>query len=250
MEKPGIERAIPGALIGIVIGIALVPFIRWASSIEPTWDLGLVMVVTPFTMMAGWFWGIGAFNPKNSTHAHPPYMHHDEHEEEHDETAIVAADTHHEDAEQPTPGAILMGETWKAFTYPLLLFVVFFGFALTPGGFFLQLASEDDANVAAFGDGSVFTLPFEVPGLGAELALSQMTMFILLVLAIVIPLALTAGVMGMLMFLGNQEVAIATATEPTIAETTPPAPVRWAGRMAKGLAHSLRNGLPKFFGMK
>ncbi|MDQ7023934.1 MAG: hypothetical protein Q9P01_07175 [Anaerolineae bacterium] len=248
MEKPGIERAIPGALIGLIIGIALVPFIRWASSIEPTWDLGLVMVVTPFTMMAGWFWGIGAFNPKNSAHAHPPYMHHDE--ADHDETAIVAAEAHHEEEEQPTPGAILMRETWKAFTYPLLLFVLFFGFALTPGGFFLQLASQDDANVAKFGDGSVFTLPFDVPGIGGELALSQMTMFILLVLAIVIPLALIAGAIGILMFIGHEEVAIAAETEPTIEDLTPPAPLRWAGRMARGLAQSLRSGLPKFFGMK
>ena len=121
MEKPGIERAIPGAFIGLAIGLAFVPLIRYLSGITPIWDNGLAMVVAPFTMMVGWLWGIGAFNPKNSAHAHPPYMHDGE---EHGETAIVEVH-HEEEPEVPTPGAILMRETWKALTYPLLLFFSF-----------------------------------------------------------------------------------------------------------------------------
>lgn len=247
MEKPGIERAIPGAFIGLVIGIAFVPFIRWASGIEPFWDFGLAMVASPWTMMAGWLWGIGAFNPKNSEHAHPPFMHH---EDEHDETAIVHADdAHHE--EQPGPGAILMQETWKFLTYPILLFLVFLGFAAVPGGFFLQTANEADANVLAFGDGSVFTLPFELPFFNtSEIVINQIGMFIILVLIIVIPLALMAGGLGFAMFMGHQQAVTVAATEPTPQELTPPAPVRALGRAAKGLAKALRNGLPRFFGMR
>ena len=245
MEKPGIERAIPGALIGLAIGLVLVPLIRLASGIEPAWDLGLAMVLAPFTMMGGWFWGIGAFNPKNSEHAHPLYMHHDEHEAE---TAIVE---HHEDVvEAPKPGAILMSETWKALTYPLLLFFIFLGFAMIPGGFFLQTASEADANVLTFGDGTTFNLPFELPLIGDTLVVNQLAMFVLLVLAVIIPLALMAGAIGFVMFMGNQEAATAAVTTPTPQQTTPPAPVRWMGRKARGMARALRNGLPRFFGMR
>jgi hypothetical protein len=45
-------------------------------------------------------------------------------------------------------------------------------------------------------------------------------------------------------------VAVAHETEPTLAAITPPAPMRWLGRGAKGLARALRNGLPRFFGMR
>jgi hypothetical protein len=246
MEKPGIERAIPGAAIGIAIGLAFVPFIRSVSGITPIWDNGLAMVIAPFTMMVGWLWGIGAFNPKNSEHAHPPYLHDGE---EHGETAIVEVH-HEEEVVAPTPGAILMRETWKALTYPLLLFFVFLGFAAIPDGFFLQTANDPTANVLAFGEGYTLALPFALPLIGDTLVLSEITMFILMILAVIVPLALMAGAIGFFMFMGHQQVAVTSKIAPTPQELTPPAPVRALGRGAKGLAAALRKGLPRFFGMK
>jgi hypothetical protein len=196
------------------------------------------MVVTAFTMMVGWLWGIGAFNPKNSQHAHPPYLHH---EDEHEETAIVAVEAHHEAAAQePKPFAILMQDIWKVLTYSVLFFLIFWGLAKIPGGFFLQVASEPEADAGAFG---MMTLPFvgEV---------SQIVVFIGFVAFMIISLLLFAGVLGIFFYMSNHEVAVAHETEPTLAAITPPAPMRWLGRGAKGLARALRNGLPRFFGMR
>ena len=242
MEKPGLERAIPGAFIGIAIGVGFVPFIRWASGITPSWDYGLVLVVTPFTMMVGWLWGIGAFNPKNSEHAHPPYMHHDDHAEhgEHEEHAIVAAEAHAATSDEAGAFAILMRITWKVLTYSLVFCAIFYAIALIPGGFFLQVSAQPEANVLAFG---TMTLPFvgEV---------SQLAVFVGLILAVVVPLLLIGGLLGLAFYLGNHHVLVAHETEPTAQDVTPPPPVRWSGRLAKRVAKGLRNGLPKFFGMR
>ena len=110
MRHPGINRAIPGAIIGFVLGEAIVMGIRTAQGL-PAWDSGVALVLAPFTLMAGWMWGIGALNPKLSEHG----------EHHADETAIVPAEdgavvpaqaaAHHD--EEESPSSIFFTEIWK-----------------------------------------------------------------------------------------------------------------------------------------
>jgi len=232
MEKPGVERAIPGAIMGVVGGILLAYFLRWVSSIEPYWDYNLILVIVPFSMMAGWMWGIGAFNPKFSEHVHPPGEH-DEHEAHHEEEEIAV-------------GSILMNQIWKITTYSLLLFIIFFAFAEIPNGFFLRLSNNAEASVGDFAQ----HVAISIPVVEWEFETSQVWLFIVMVAATIIPMALMGGVLGFLFYMGHRQVLTVTSTEPTMEELTPPAPVRFIGRIASGIASGLREGLPRFFGMK
>lgn len=235
MENPGVSRAIPGALIGFAAGALTVLGLRYAQNMTPLWDTGVALVLTPFTMMAGWLWGIGAFNPKLSEHG-------EHHEEDH---AIVPADgTSTEEAFNPL--GTMMPLVWRTATYSLLVIGIFYGLAALPTGLFLQTANEADANVGAFASNVVI----DIEPLGIHFETTQMVMFLAFVAFTILSLVLFAGGIAFLVYMGHRQVVDVASIERSAADKLPPAPVRGVGRAAKGVARGLRNGLPRFFGMK
>lgn len=242
MEKPGLSRGIPGALFGVAVGAGLVALLRALSGIEPIWDNGVALVVVPFTVITGWLWGIGGFNPKMSEHAA-----HDEHEA--DAHAIVPAEDAHEDEEdEETPIGILAGQLWRVTTLSLVAVFIFYGLATNPftSGLFLQQTNDPEANAGAIDFEQSFALPF---GTG-EFEASQLTVFLGFVAFTVLSILAVAGGLAFLFYAGHQQVAEVTEMEVTTQQTRPPAPVRWIGRRSRNLAAGLREGLPRFFGMR
>jgi Na+-transporting methylmalonyl-CoA/oxaloacetate decarboxylase gamma subunit len=244
MNHPGINRAIPGAILGFVLGEAIVMGIRYAQGLDP-WNAGVALVLAPFTLMAGWMWGIGAFNPKLSQHGGGE--HHAE------ESAIVPAEgsaiveahaaEHHE--EEPSPSSLFFNEIWKAISLPLVLLLLVFGFANIPGGFFLRTVSDPMADPAQFAP----SVTLELPVIGT-IETTEMIIFLIFVGWLFLSLLVFAGLISFLLYKGHEQVVVANQTTPGPEQTTPPAPVRAAGRAAKGAAQGLRNNLPKLLGGK
>lgn len=244
MKHPGINRAIPGAILGFVIGELLVLGLRWLQGLPP-WDPGVAIVLAPFTLTVGWMWGVGAFNPKLSEHGE----HHDE-----ETTAIVTVDddgneivvhqaVEHHDEEEPSE--IFFTEVWKAISLPLMLLLLVLGFALIPDGFYLAVVDDADASPTAFANSIMLEIPFV-----GTVETTQMVLFLAFVGFTALSLIVFAGGLGFLFYKGHEQVAVANQIEPTPSNTAPPAPVRAVGRGAKNTARSLRKNLPKVLGNK
>jgi len=236
-NRPSISRAIPGALFGLAAGALAVYGLRAVSGIEPYWDTGVALVLTPFTMVAGWLWGIGAFNPKLSEHGeHAPHS---------DETAIVEADDAHHEEEEAGPFGLLLSQIWKIFTYPLLAFLAFYALAALPTGLLVQITDRPEASSASFANEVILELP-----VFGTVVTTQLVLFLGFVTFTIVSLLVFAGLIGLLFYAGHQQVSTVAEMEVTPRQTTPPAPVRWLGRGAQNTARGLRRGLPRFFGKK
>lgn len=251
MEKPGLARAIPAAILGFLAGCLIVIAIRSLQSMDPVWDPGVAMVLTPFIMLATFIWGMGGFNPKMSEHAHPPGEHHDD---AHD-AAIVAAegqelaehDAHHAgDEEESGVFGILSSQIWKVTTGTIILLVIVVAIGTAPTGLPLRTVNQDVANVAAVEVDQTFALPL---GLG-EFQASQLTVFIGFVIVTMVSLLLIAGVIGFLFYAGHQGAAEVKDREPTPLQRRPPWIVRKTGGALSGFARRLRQGIPGFFGQR
>ena len=121
MKNPGVYRAFPGAIIGFFVGALIVVGLRYLTNTEPLWDGQVVLVLTPFTVIGGWLWGVGAFNPKWSEHGDHG------HDDEHDEHAIVAADdSHHAEEEEFNPLGMLMSNVWIVTTSAVVIIAAFY----------------------------------------------------------------------------------------------------------------------------
>lgn len=240
--KPGLTRAIPMAIIGVILAIMVVTGIRALQQIDPVVDAGVSLVLAPFFMMFFFLWGMGSFDPRmNEHHSHEP------------EGGLVTALVHPEqipaaphDLTPATPMSILGFEVWKILTLTLLLTLVLFAFAMLPGGFMIKSVSQADASRAAFAQDVTFDLPL---GLGTFVG-SQLAVFIGFILVTMLSLFIVGGAIGGLMYFLGRNVAIAKATTPNERDLTPPAPARVVGRLAGGMARGLRRGIPSFFGQK
>jgi hypothetical protein len=229
MTKPDISRAIPGAIIGFIAGALFVLILRALQNMDPVWDAGVALVLTPFTTMAGWMWGIGAFNPKLSEHHDPSH-------------AIVPAEEHEE---EPQPMGLLLDGIWRVATLALLVILFFYALAALPTGLLLQTTTDPEANVAAFDTQITINAPIV-----GEFQSTQMALFLGVVVFILVSLIVFAGLIGLLVIKGSEQVAIARQTQPSKDDLTPPAPVRALGRGAQNAARSLRKDLPKVLGNK
>ncbi|MEL6405828.1 MAG: hypothetical protein AAFV98_04915 [Chloroflexota bacterium] len=250
MKHPGINRAIPGAILGFVIGELIVLGLRTLQGLPP-WDPGVALVLAPFTLMAGWMWGMGAFNPKMSEHGDHG---HDDHAHETtalatvegEETAIVAhdADVHHDDhEEESTLTEIFFNEIWRATSLPLILLLLIFGFASIPGGFYLRVVDEAAADPIAFDNAITVNAPFF-----GTIETTQMALFLVFVGWTIVSLLLVASVLALLVWKGDEQVRIAKEMEPTVQQRTPPGFVQAIGRGAKNTARGMRKNLPKTLG--
>lgn len=243
MKHPGINRAIPGAIIGLIIGQLIVMGMRSYQGL-PVWDPGTALVLGAFTMMAGWLWGVGAFNPKLSEHGE----HHAE------ETAIVTIDDdgneivvhqaseHHEEEDT---SALFFTEFYKAISLPMIILVIVFLFSLLPDGFYLAVVDDANASPTAFSTSVPMNLPFF-----GEVVTTQMVIFLAFVGVLALSMMIMAGGLGFLFYKGHEQVLVANKIESGSSESIPPAPVRAIGRGMKNAARSTRKNLPKVLGNK
>lgn len=175
MIQPGIRRAVPMAIIGFMVGAALVMLLRAAQSLTPLWDTGVVLILSTFTTAVFFMWGIGAFNPRLSVHgedvAEPPPL---------DDLL-----------NQQKPPTILGYTIWQlAFWLIVLVLVLAAGAVLGPT---LRTVGDPNASVSAVG-----LVPVEI--FGQEVLVSQIFIFIGFAVWLLISLALVAGVIGLVFF--------------------------------------------------
>lgn len=236
MIKPGLNRSIPGALIGFAAGALLVMLLRQMQGLTPLVEPGVILVLTPFTTIFGWLWGIGAFNPKWSEHG--------EHTEHHGtEGAIIVADDE-KAVEEPSPLAYLFSTTWTVFTYTMVLFIVVYAIAALPLGLYVQTTNDPSAAAAAVDSNMTFAYPF---GLG-EFQASQLTVFLGFVAFALISLLAVGGLIGLFFVKSHEQVATVQEMEPASERGGVRLVPRFVGRISKRVARALREGLPKALG--
>lgn len=193
-------------ILGLLLGAALVTVIRTLQGLEPVQDTGLSLTLGGFTAVGFFLWGLGAFDPRMSEHAHDP-----EHAEQ---LALALAE---EEANAPPP-TILGGYIWLLMTGLLVLLLVIAAFALIPGSPALQTTSDPLGNTAANGF-------VEVQLLGHTLIVSQLLLLIGFVAAMFLTLTLVAGALGFIFFALNRGVA-EVATVPRTALGPGPLPAK------------------------
>jgi len=169
--KPGLARAVPMGIIGLIAGLLFVIILRALQSVEPVWDAQLGFVVGAFTASFAFAWGMGAIDKRMSQHPHEP--------EVDKETGLVLyepKEEHGEDvdaeAQKTPPGRVLSFNIWKVSYWQILLFVGLFAFATLPTGLNLQTTRNPGGNTAAIGYFE-FTLPFTE----TTVTVSQLTLF-------------------------------------------------------------------------
>jgi hypothetical protein len=193
--QPGLSRAVPLGILGFLVGTGLLMLIRALQSLDPVLDTQLAIVMGSLFCAAFFVWGIGAFDPKMSEHAHEPG----------DEHALAHAEEEHE---PETPMQILSGYMWLFVTLLLvvILVVAFFGFL--PQGPALKTVSDPMGDVAAIG---MFTID-----IGDQvLVVSKLTALIAFVIFMFVSLLVAAGAIGLLITTiseGSKEARATTRT--------------------------------------
>ncbi len=166
--QPGLNRAIPMAILGFLLAALGVIILRGLQQLDPLWAPGPGLVLSAFTSAGFFVWGMGAFDPKMSVHG------------EH-------ADDHHEE-EAPKPVALLSSSVWTLFTLMLIALIVLMLFAVF-GGFTLRTTDDALASTTAVGY-------FPVELFGRDLLISELVVFSVFIIVMFASLAVTAGAMG------------------------------------------------------
>lgn len=188
--KPGLARAVPMGIIGLILGLLFVIVLRALQSVEPVWDAQLGFVVGAFTASFAFAWGMGALDKRMSQHPHEP--------EVDKETGLVLRDAEADpvenvdaEAQQTPPGRVLSFSIWQVSYWQIILFVGLFAFATLPTGLNLQTTRNASGNTAAVGYFE-FTLPFTE----TTVTVSQLTLFAFFVFFTLASLYGTAWVIG------------------------------------------------------
>lgn len=214
--KPGLQRAVPAGILGALGGALFVILLRWAQSVDPIWDAEIGGLMAVLTGAAAFVWGAGAADPRSNQHPHEPEADEyglivvDEDEEEHDH-----ADDDLEEFERE-PRRVLGFSIWQVSFWTFVLFVVVFGFATLPGGFFLQTSNDPSASTADVGFETTIQLPFD----GPEVQVSQLTLFIGLAVFTIVSLLAVGGLIAGLFQLLSRGTTEAKELEPEPLERT------------------------------
>ncbi len=169
---PGIPRATSGAMIGLLVGFAMVMMLRLMIGIEPYWHTGLGFTLGILLAAGGFIWGIGGFNPSMSQHA--------------DDS--IPPPTADELVEQVGPWSVLGGTSWLMAFVAFVMMVVLIGAAYVPG---LGLTVTSDPNSSAK---SIGTVPMTL--FGSEFMVSQAVLLILVIGFIVVSMAIAAAILA------------------------------------------------------
>lgn len=201
--KPGLTRALPMALLGFIIGLAFVLLLRGLQSLDPLWDAQIGLIAATFSTAGFFIWGMGAFNPSVNQHAHEP---------DHDEYGLMVVDAehddHHEEEQEASTTQIFSASIWQITTWTTALVVLLFAFALLPTGFNLQQTSDP----AAMPDNVGYTT-WQVPFGGPEVMMSQLTLFIALIIFTIVSLGVIGGFIAWVFYSLSSGVTEAKASE-------------------------------------
>jgi hypothetical protein len=225
--EAGLPRAVSMGILGFLLGGLFVVVLRGLQGLEPLWNTGVGIIVMAFTTTGFFVWGMGAFDPRLSQHG-----------EGHETPA-----THDED--EADPATTLGSSIWQVSFYVTAILIVIAFFALVPGGPGLHITTNPDGSFFATGAVTV-QLPFN----GPEVVVSQLVIFILFAIIVLISLAIIAGLIALVMTFLAQNVNQVKSTEPTLADRTPPGVFRFLGRVSGAIAEWLRRGLPKALGQR
>jgi hypothetical protein len=192
--QPGLSRAVPLGILGFLIGTLILMLIRTLQSLQPVLDAQLAIVAGSLFCAAFFVWGMGAFDPKMSQHAHEP----SEGEEEH---ALAHAEEH---AEEEKPVQILGGYVWLLSTLLIVMMLVIAIFALTPDGLTLQTVGSASGNVAEVGQAELRLDPQFFFGLipvdpNQPLMVSKLAVLAGFIIFMFVSLAVAAGGIGLVM---------------------------------------------------
>lgn len=246
---PGLNRAVPLALAGFLLGAAFVIVLRMLQSMDPVWDAELGLLMAAFLSTVFFVWGMGAFDPKMSAHhaVEPP-------EYEDEATAIVAHDAHAHDEEaelEAQPVRMLSGQIWQIGFWTILLFAAIIGFATLPDGFALTVSNDAAANTA-----QTAMVPFQLPFSdqvitynGEVVLFSEFAVFLVFTAFTLLSLAAIGGVVALGAFAlarGVQNVKVAgnlplyalpsgQTMEVDAVETSAPVKTRRVGDRARAL---------------
>lgn len=262
--KPGLNRAVPAAILTFLLGCLFVYFVRGLQNLDPIWDPAVALVTTPFLFAAAFIWGMGGFDPRMSAHAHPP--------EDVSETGIVpieAQEEHHEDDAELSPLGILTSQIWVVSALSILVIIVLFALALFPHGLLLKITNDPFGSPSDFATGVEWLTPLGLPlpdGSNTFQA-DELSVFIGFVVFTLLSVLIFAGLLGFLFYGLNQQVAVVRTQEKTTIED--PAnyttwvsfllhvPLRFgdlahkvSATIAGNLGRDLRRGIPAFFGEK
>lgn len=212
------------AILGLLLGVTLVTVIRALQGLDPVQDPGISLVLGGF-MAAGFFmWGLGAFDPRMSEHAH---------DAAHAEQLALALA---EEEAQASPGAILGSYIWLLVTALLLLLLAITVFALAPGSPALTTTSQPLGNTAANGF-------IEMQILGQTLIVSQLLLLVGFVAVVFVSLAVAAGAIGFMLFTLNRGMAEVAAVPATALGPGPlaaePAQASGGGPLASALVRAI-----------
>jgi heme/copper-type cytochrome/quinol oxidase subunit 3 len=260
--KPGLNRAVPAAILTFLLGCLFVYFVRGLQNLDPVWDPAVALVTTPFFFAAAFIWGMGGFDPRMSAHAHPP--------EEVSETAIVpveAHDDHHEP--EPDPIGILTSQIWVVSALSILVVVILFALALFPHGLMLRQTNDEFGSAADFATGVDWLTPLGLPLANGSntFQADELSVFIGFVVFTLVSVMGFAGLLGALFYVLNQNVAqVRTQTKTTIEDPENYStwwsfflhvPLRLGNLVHQvmativgNVARGLRSGIPAFFGQK
>ncbi|MCA9908037.1 MAG: hypothetical protein KC519_05255, partial [Anaerolineae bacterium] len=192
MIRPGLSRAIPMGILGFLLGALIVIILRGLQGLTPLWDTGVGVVPATF-LAAGFFvWGIGGFDPRMSVHGE-------------------AAEHAEEPEGEPKPMQLLGSSVWQLTTI-LLVFMIVIGFvAWLPGG--PRLTVTDNALASPVQVGF-----FEL-ALGDQIIpVSELVVFIIFIIVMMISLLLAAGALGAVFFNLSRGIANATVASQTTME--------------------------------
>jgi hypothetical protein len=178
--QPGLSRAMPLGILGFLIGTGLLMLIRALQSLDPVLDSQLAMVMGSLFCAAFFVWGMGAFDPKMSEHAHEPGA---------DDHALAHAEEEHA---VETPIKILGGYMWVFVTLLLAIILVIAFVGFLPQGPALKTVGDPMGDVAA-----IAMFPVEIGN--QTFLVSKLTALIAFVAFMFVSLLVAAGGIGLLM---------------------------------------------------
>jgi hypothetical protein len=166
-------------ILGFLFGGLIVIILRSLQGLTPLWDTGAGIVLGVLMAAAFFVWGVGGFDPRMSVHGE-------------------AADEVDEEAEA-TPAGLLRGSIWQIATLLLLLLLAVAAFALLPGGLALTITADPLASTAQVG-----MFEMELPFGGPVVQVSQLVVFIVVIIIMFLSLGVAAAVISAILYALNR----------------------------------------------
>ncbi len=200
--QPGLNRAVPMGILGFLVGALLVILLRELQGLDPVWDAEVGFIMAAFVSAGFFVWGMGAFDPRMNQHAHEPEL---------DELGMVVVheDEHHEE-EPDEPFRILGATLWQISFLTIAMIVILAAMATFPSGLRLQVTSDPDAARDQVGYTTM-----DLPILGEDVVVSQLTMFVGLVIVTLLSLGVIGGLLAIILTFLNQGVTVSKASPNT-----------------------------------